>query len=74
MVKLLLRITFQESGFLPFKLVQLRKNAGISGGDIITSMADLPLATNGTMSDYCDILRTHSADDTVNIEVVRFET
>ena len=49
-------------------------NAAITGGDIITSMADLPLATNGTMSDYCDILRTHSSDDTVNIEVVRFET
>ncbi len=56
------------------KAGSIAEEAGISGGDIITSMADLPLATNGTMSDYCDILRTHSADDTVNIEVVRFET
>jgi serine protease Do len=48
--------------------------AGLMGGDIITTIADLPLATDGTMADYCDILRTHSADDTLDIEVVRFET
>ncbi len=48
--------------------------AGVTGGDIITSLADLPLATRGTMSAYCDILRTHSPDETINIEVVRFDT
>ena len=50
------------------------EKAGLMGGDIITSLANLPLGTDGTMSDYCDILRTHSADDTVDVEVVRFNT
>lgn len=49
-------------------------NADVTGGDIIVSLADLPLATRGTMSAYCDILRTHSPDETINIEVVRFNT
>ena len=48
--------------------------AGIDGGDIITSLEDLPMATDGTMSDYCDILRTQGADDTLDIEVYRLAT
>jgi serine protease Do len=48
--------------------------AGVKGGDIITSLQGLILATDGTMSDYCDILRTHNATDTMNIEVLRFNT
>lgn len=32
------------------------------------------LATDGTMSDYCDILRTRSASDTYSLEVLRFST
>jgi len=49
-------------------------NAGIAGGDIITELEGFPLATDGTMADYCDIIRTHSPDDTVNLEVLRFAT
>jgi serine protease Do len=34
----------------------------------------LPLATDGTMADYCDILRTHNADDTLSVLVLRLAT
>jgi serine protease Do len=49
-------------------------NAGVEGGDIITSLEGLTLATDGTMADYCDVLRSHSPNDTLSIEVVRFNT
>ena len=48
--------------------------AGVTGGDIITSLENFVLATDGTMSDYCDVLRSHSADDTLAISVLRFAT
>lgn len=47
---------------------------GIQGGDILLSLQDLPLATDGTMSGYCDIIRTHDAGDTMDVEVLRFAT
>jgi serine protease Do len=49
-------------------------NAGIKGGDLILSMENLDLATDGTMASYCDILRTHNPGDTLNVEVLRFDT
>ena len=48
--------------------------AGVEGGDIITSLEGLILATDGTISDYCDILRTHDSDDKLAIEVLRFSS
>ncbi|PKO24043.1 MAG: peptidase S1 [Chloroflexi bacterium HGW-Chloroflexi-1] len=48
--------------------------AGIQPGDIVTKLEGLVLATDGTLADYCDILRTHHPDDTLNIQVVRFAT
>ncbi|MCU0487405.1 MAG: S1C family serine protease [Anaerolineales bacterium] len=48
--------------------------AGLKGGDIVTTMENLVLATDGTMSDYCDILRSHKSTDTLNLEVLRFGT
>ncbi|MER3458976.1 MAG: peptidase S1, partial [Chloroflexota bacterium] len=48
--------------------------AGVQGGDIITKIEGLVLATDGTMSDYCDILRTHESEDTLSLEVLRFAT
>jgi serine protease Do len=48
--------------------------AGVKGGDIITKLEGLVLSTDGTMADYCDILRTHNPGDTLNIEVPRFAT
>jgi serine protease Do len=49
-------------------------NVGIQSGDIITELEGLLLGTDGTMSDYCDILRGHHADDIMKIEVLRFAT
>ncbi|MCK5634083.1 MAG: trypsin-like peptidase domain-containing protein [Anaerolineales bacterium] len=48
--------------------------AGIQAGDIITSLEGLVLATDETMADYCDVLRTHGTEATLSIEVLRFET
>ncbi|MCA9873146.1 MAG: trypsin-like peptidase domain-containing protein, partial [Anaerolineales bacterium] len=48
--------------------------AGVKSGDIITSLENLVLATDGTMADYCDILRTHDAGDKLAVEVLRFDT
>ncbi|MGB3715036.1 MAG: S1C family serine protease [Candidatus Promineifilaceae bacterium] len=48
--------------------------AGIQGGDIINTIEGLVLATDGTMADYCDILRSHRAEDILSIEVLRYAT
>lgn len=47
---------------------------GIRGGDIILSLENLYLANDGTMSEYCDVLRTHQPSDTLAVQVLRFET
>jgi serine protease Do len=47
--------------------------AGVQPGDILTAMEGLVLATDGTMADYCDILRTHGSDATLAIEVLRYQ-
>ena len=47
---------------------------GIKGGDIITMMEGLNLAENGTMSEYCDILRSHEVGDPLSIQVLRVTT
>ncbi|MFZ6026875.1 MAG: trypsin-like peptidase domain-containing protein [Chloroflexota bacterium] len=48
--------------------------ARIEPGDILYSLSDQVLATDGTLGDYCDILRSHDIGDTVDMEVVRFDT
>ncbi len=48
--------------------------AGILPGDIVTSLNGLPLATDGTMKDYCDVLRTSGTDKPIQIEVLRYDT
>ena len=48
--------------------------AGLQGGDVITNMEGVPLAQDGTLSDYCDILRSHSATDALSVNVLRFDT
>src|SRR5690606_33082779 len=45
---------------------------GIEGGDIITMLEGLVLSTDGTMSSYCDILRSNRPDDVLSVEVLRF--
>ncbi len=48
--------------------------AGIKPGDILVSLEDLDLARDGSMADYCDILRTHAPEDALKVKVVRFAT
>jgi serine protease Do len=49
-------------------------NAGVRGGDVLMTLEGLVLAADGTMADYCDVLRSHGPQDTLSIEVVRFDT
>lgn len=46
--------------------------AGIQPGDIVTTLEGLVLATDGTMSDYCDVIRTQGTDATMSVEVLRY--
>ena len=48
--------------------------AGVRAGDFIIAMEEIGLGVDGTMSDYCDILRSHASTDTMSIEVYRSET
>jgi S1-C subfamily serine protease len=48
--------------------------AGIKPGDIIYQLEGLVLATDGTMKDYCDVIRSHSATDTMAVTVIRYNT
>jgi S1-C subfamily serine protease len=47
---------------------------GLKGGDILLQMEGLVLATDGTMKDYCSILRTHKSSDTLSVKVFRYST
>jgi serine protease Do len=46
--------------------------ARIQAGDIIYQMEGQVLATDGTMADYCDILSSHNATDTMAVTVIRY--
>ena len=48
--------------------------AGLKGGDILTTIESFVLATDGTMKDYCDILQSHTANDTLGVQVLRLTT
>ena len=48
--------------------------AGVEPGDLITSLEGLPLAVDGSMASYCDIIRTQGDENTLSMEVVRFDT
>jgi len=48
--------------------------AGVKGGDIIMQLEGLALGTDGTMADYCDVLRSREATDTMSITVLRYAT
>jgi serine protease Do len=49
-------------------------SAGVRPGDVVTQLERLVLATDGTMSSYCDILRSRLPSDTMQIEVLRSGT
>lgn len=46
--------------------------SGLQPGDIITMLGDLLMAQDGTMSQYCDVLRSHNPTDTISVEVLRW--
>jgi len=48
--------------------------AGIEPGDLVTSLEGLALAEDGSMQTYCDILRTQGDENTLGMEVIRFNT
>jgi serine protease Do len=48
--------------------------SGVQPGDIITQMEGLVLATDGTMGDYCQILRSHKATDTLSMTILRWQS
>jgi S1-C subfamily serine protease len=48
--------------------------AGMKAGDILIQMEGLVLARDGTMKDYCDILRSHKSTDTLSVNVYRYST
>lgn len=45
--------------------------AGIEAGDLITRSENLDMAIDGTMADYCDVLRSRQVTDPIAIEVYR---
>ncbi len=47
---------------------------GLKPGDMITALENVPVGGDGTMSTYCEILRSHTADDVMAIEVLRLDT
>ena len=48
--------------------------AGIQPGDFVVELEGVPLAADGTLNHYCDILRSQGIADELNIEVIRPET
>lgn len=48
--------------------------SGIKAGDIIVQLEGLVLGTDGTKADYCQILRSHQASDTLSLDVLRWPT
>ncbi len=48
--------------------------AEIAPGDIVTSMNGLPVGTDGTFKDYCDVIRTAGEGAPISVEVLRFDT
>ena len=46
---------------------------GVLPGDIIRTLDGVTLATDGTMETFCDIVRTQGDDDTLDVEILRFE-
>ena len=51
-----------------------RRDAGILPGDIVTTMNGLPVGTDGTFKDYCDVIRTAGEGNPIGVEVLRYDT
>ncbi|RPI81911.1 MAG: PDZ domain-containing protein, partial [Chloroflexi bacterium] len=46
--------------------------ARIKPGDIVYQLEGEVLATDGSMADYCDVLRSRHATDTMNVTIIRY--
>ena len=46
--------------------------ARVQAGDIIYQLGGEVLARDGTMADYCDVIRTHGPGDTVDLTIIRY--
>jgi serine protease Do len=69
----------QETGFSGIWVTSVKSGsvmdkAGVQPGDIISSMEGISLGRGGTMAEYCDVLKSHTPDDTLSLEVIRFGT
>ena len=49
-------------------------DVGIRPGDIVTRLEGVTVGLDGTMKDYCDVLRSHAPDDELAVEVLRYDT
>jgi S1-C subfamily serine protease len=47
---------------------------GLKPGDIITQIEGLVIGTDGTMNDYCSVIRTHDSTATLSLTVLRWST
>ncbi len=45
--------------------------AGVEPGDLLTRMEGVSIGGNGTLTEYCDVLRTHGQDATLSVELYR---
>ncbi len=45
--------------------------AGVEPGDLLTRLQGVSVGVNGTMTEYCDVLRTHGTEATLDIELYR---
>ncbi|MGQ0847580.1 MAG: S1C family serine protease [Actinomycetota bacterium] len=48
--------------------------AGVVGGDIVTRLAGVSLGIDGTMAEFCDVIRTQGTDGVIPVEVLRYDT
>jgi serine protease Do len=48
-------------------------DVGLKPGDIITALNGLPMATDGTMKDYCDVIRTAGEGAPMAIQVLSWD-
>jgi serine protease Do len=52
----------------------LADKVGLRSGDIVTQLQGIPVGVGGTMTNYCDILRSYSPGEVLSIQVKRPET
>ncbi|HSL25161.1 MAG TPA: S1C family serine protease [Acidimicrobiia bacterium] len=48
--------------------------SGVTGGDIVTRMAGVSLGLDGTLADFCDVIRTQGTTGVIPVEVLRYDT